>query len=101
MDSFDLQGLTRATTDNRDRVRRRVLALSTAAGVVALGATGALTIALVPSNATAASPTSTAVSTTAAAKTAAANAAAAAQAQAQAQARQQAAQAPVATSGGS
>ncbi len=45
---MDVHGLTRSHPDDRDRVRRRVLALSTAAGVAALGATAVVTLALAP-----------------------------------------------------
>ncbi|MCW2498606.1 MAG: hypothetical protein JWN87_282 [Frankiales bacterium] len=93
---MDIDGLTRSSATDRDRVRRRLLLVSTAAGVAAVATTGALTVALVPvtvSSVSATSPTPAVTSPAAAASPPAAPATlSATSAQPQA---------PVATSGGS
>ena len=55
---MDLNGLSRSTPSQRDRVRRRILALSAVTGAAALGGAGALTIGLASSSSSTVAATS-------------------------------------------
>lgn len=56
MGAVEDRGLTRSRADSRDRSRRRVTAVTTAAGVVAIAATGGVMVALAPASSGAAAP---------------------------------------------
>jgi len=59
-----MDGMTRATTENRDRAQCRVLAMTTGAGVAALAVTGFLTVGLGSGSTAATSGTTTPSTTT-------------------------------------
>jgi hypothetical protein len=61
---MDIDGLSRGTTDQRDRVTKRIQRASVVTGLAALGATGVLTIALAQTGAPAAATSTTIGETT-------------------------------------
>jgi len=95
-----MDGMTRATTENRDRAQCRVLAMTTGAGVAALAVTGFLTVGL-GSGSTAATSGTTTPSTTTPSTTAGTTSSTAGTATSATSSTSSSSQQAVATSGGS